>query len=97
MSMEYIRKTYGVPCRRGVSVRAWFGDVWRGPMSSIRPIASASNHVHPKGGGTFHPLHRLEYIDADGFRLWPITAEEFTRADLTAEHAKRMNPTRPAP
>jgi hypothetical protein len=95
--MDYVRKAYGVPCRRGVSIRAWRslqhpgGIVWT-PASSITPITSASHHVF--AGVAYHPCWHLEYIDKEGYRLWPITEKEFGKAELPMSLAEKMNPVR---
>ncbi len=81
MTMKHIRKTYGVPCRRGVKIRAWFGSVEEGfrLFSGFTKITSATEDL-VFGGVGHHPTNRIEYVDEDGYRIWPVTDEQIVQA-----------------
>lgn len=80
MTMSYIRNTYRVPCKRGNLIRAWYKHegVFR-MASDFARITSASCYVHT-AKCQYHPTYQTEYADKNGFRLWPITPEDFERA-----------------
>ena len=94
MTMQYIRESYGVPCYRGVLIRLWMWDGvllnWR-EAASPKPITSATYYVFAHG--IYHPTCHLEYIGPDGFRLWPITDEQFATASLPVSLRAKMAPT----
>ena len=62
--MEYIRKTYGVPAKRGATVKftTITGSVWIGKIRSalngqLRVQFAGMNYV-----STMHPVWNLEYL-----------------------------------
>lgn len=70
MSMEYIRKTYGVPARRGARVEFMPGKVghapWRGTITSasggyLYIRRDGDKHTYP---ASFHPKWRLTYLES---------------------------------
>jgi len=76
MSMEYIRKTYGVPAKRGMIVdvyyRRWVPPSWAETNNTIWTIAlsqgritSASNYIHVNGI-PFHPTYGVVYYGDGG-------------------------------
>lgn len=101
--MAWVRSTYGVPCRRGVLVRPWYcafphegAEAERGCWRiAAHPSAIRSASYLVFGGIGYHPTHGLEYIDADGFRLWPITEAEIAVAGFPSDFARRLAPLRP--
>lgn len=93
MTMQFIRQSYGVPCYRGVLIRPWMCDGWSWRVAaSPKPITSATHYVFAKG--IYHPTYHMEYIGPDGFRLWPITDEQFATAGLPKSLRAKMAPTR---
>ena len=70
MSMEYVRKTYGVPAKRGMLVRHRPVPAWSTLPVAYGRIMSASNYVFVRvdGGWShsvgFHP-HDLSYLNDD--------------------------------
>lgn len=87
MSADYVRKTYGVPAKRGMYVeQVPYNGQPPGTLCARGCIASFSNYVHVRlagveypfhdGGATlpFHP-HTLAYFDGPPphNRLWPPT------------------------
>lgn len=95
MTMAYIRKTYGVPCKRGNQIRSWYGSRETGfrQFSHFGKITSASNHVHTRDA-QYHPTHLVEYADAQGYRIWPISPEEIEKAGFPSYFCL-FAPTRP--
>ena len=66
MSMEYIRKHYSVPAKRGRRVEVYYRDCddrWR--LAARGRISSASNFIHVDGT-PYHPTHGVVYLDDDG-------------------------------
>lgn len=69
MSIDYIRKTYGVPARRGGRVEyTGCGDKELGTIRSARGShlniqLDGVNHTMP-----FHPTWKLRYLDAAAIR-----------------------------
>jgi hypothetical protein len=64
MSMEYIRKTYGVPAKRGGRVNYMFKEI----MGTI--TGSRGGHLLIKLDGhkrslPFHPVWQIAYLDQD--------------------------------
>jgi hypothetical protein len=100
MTMQYVRDTYGVPCKRGVYVRMWRElrpaqqDAPRWQADEPYRITGATHHVHA-GWHRYHPWHNLEYLDSDGFRLWPVTDADFARACIPLKGGPLMAPVRP--
>lgn len=71
MSMEYIRRTYKVPAKRGMRVRYIDKDgvVWNGRITSARD-AHLRVLVDDRVPGyrsrlLLHPTHRVEYLPAN--------------------------------
>ena len=71
MSMEYIRKTYGVPARRGARVEYFPDKVghapWRGTITSasggyLHIRRDGDKHTYP---ADFHPEWGLTYLDSE--------------------------------
>lgn len=65
MSMEYIRKTYSVPCRRGQRVK-FTGDPFETPLFGTI-VSARSQYVSVRMDGksriyTLHPTWKLEYL-----------------------------------
>lgn len=72
MSMKYVRDTYGVPAKRGMTVEVYYRrrpwgedpiDDWI--LSKRGRITSASHYIHVDRV-PFHPTHGVVYYDADG-------------------------------
>lgn len=67
MSMEYVRKTYGVPAKRGMWVEVYFQRHRCGwTLAKRGRITSASHHLHIDGGGPYHPTYGMVYLDREG-------------------------------
>ena len=72
MSMAYVRKTYGVPAKRGMKVEVYYRRrlnrdqpvVWH--LAKRGRITSATHHLFIDGGGPYHPRHGVVYLDGDG-------------------------------
>lgn len=66
MSMKYIRKTYGVPAKRGMFVEI-YSDLYRWRYQCVYRgyITSASNYIHVNGI-PFHPTKCVVYYDDKG-------------------------------
>lgn len=64
MSMEYVRKTYGVPAKRGRLVEVYyrFQGTWR--LALRGRITSASNYIH-LDGVPVHPTGNVVYLADD--------------------------------
>lgn len=67
MSMDYIRETYNVPCKRGQLVEVFHDN---GRLAFRGRVASASNYLHVKserGGHSlpFHPTNNVVYYADD--------------------------------
>ena len=68
MSLPYIRRTYGVPARRGMRVRYTDGDgvIWNGTIKSARGPhlrALVDDRVPGyRGRLILHPTDSIEYI-----------------------------------
>jgi len=64
MSMEYVRKTYGVPAKRGRLVEVYyrFQGLWR--LAVRDRITSASNCIYV-GGVPVHPTDNVVYLADD--------------------------------
>lgn len=92
MSADYVRRTYGVPAKRGVRVEH------RRLHGSNLPVAkgvivSFSNHVHVRHDNmststAYHPTD-LIYFDKDGTQLWPpeepsVSNEKIVRVGTAA-------------
>lgn len=60
--MEYLRKTYGVPAKRGMFVQIHTG---RGMVHEGR-ITSCSGNYFCMGGSLWHPTWNVVYYDDDG-------------------------------
>jgi len=72
MSMEYIRKTYGVPAKRGGDVRVMLDD-GVGIPGTITGSKGKYLRIRIAGrrrSGLYHPTHALEYME-------PSTIQEF--------------------
>lgn len=74
MSMEYVRKTYGVPAKRGMRVELYYR--WRGEwrLAGRGKITSASQYIYIDGIA-YHPRDGVVYLDDSGnvlcdTRLW---------------------------
>lgn len=67
MSLEYIRKTYGVPARRGGRIeynnngRVEFGTIVGASGAHLSIRLDGMKHTLP-----FHPTWSLKYMDSDG-------------------------------
>jgi hypothetical protein len=70
MSMEYVRKTYGVPAKRGMAVET---DYRRGKEKK-GAVAAATHYVMVRfeGRNFSVPCHPTElvYFDKDGKEIW---------------------------
>ena len=68
MSLEYIRRTYGVPARRGVRVRYTDGAgvIWNGTITSAKcphlRVLVDDRVPGYRGRLILHPTDSLEYI-----------------------------------
>ena len=95
MTMAYVRKTYGVPCKRGNQIRAWYGSRESGIRlaSNFTKITSATHYVYT-ASSHYHPTHLVEYADAEGYRIWPVTPEEIEKAGFPSYFCL-FAPTRP--
>jgi len=65
MTMEYVRKTYNVPAKRGMQVKIYYkvDDKWI--LAKAGRISSASHYIHVDGI-PFHPTDDVVYFDEDG-------------------------------
>jgi len=62
MSMQYIRKVYGVPAKRGGKVRFFFAGKWNtGTIKSADHYLRVQPNEYPKNRLIFHPTD-VEYI-----------------------------------
>lgn len=62
MSMEYIRRYYKVPAKRGGKVKFFFAGKWNiGTIKSADHRLKVSPDEHPKNRLIFHPTD-VEYI-----------------------------------
>ena len=65
MSMKYIRKTYGVPVKRGACVEFTCpGGVIQGTITSSRGPYILVRLDGDKFSMPFHPTWRMRYLDA---------------------------------
>ena len=70
MSLQYIRKTYGVPARRGMRVRYTDGAgvVWNGAITSAKGphlrILVDDRAPGYRGRLILHPTDSIEYIQS---------------------------------
>ena len=68
MSLEYIRRTYGVPARRGMRVRYTDGDgvIWNGTIKSAKGphlrVLVDDRVPGYRGRLILHPTDNVEYI-----------------------------------
>ena len=62
MTMAWVRKTYGVPAKRGMHVRFYDDD---GSVRGEGRITSASNYLHVNGC-CYHPTWNVVYLADDG-------------------------------
>jgi hypothetical protein len=68
MSLEYIRKTYGVPAFRGARVRyetrkgrqPWFGRITSADGAYLRILRDGDKRTYP---ARFHPTWGMTYLD----------------------------------
>lgn len=71
MSLQYIRKTYGVPAKRGMRVRYadGAGVVWNGAITSAKGphlrVLVDDRVPGYRGRLLLHPTDSIEYIQAD--------------------------------
>ncbi|GGA99908.1 hypothetical protein GCM10011491_30220 [Brucella endophytica] len=68
MSMEWVRKYYGVPAKRGGRI-----EYTGGKTPKYGTILSASNYLNIQLDGNkhpsrFHPTWEIRYLDAEGER-----------------------------
>ena len=74
MSMEWIRKRYGVPAKRGGRVEYTggktpeFGTILAAREGRLRIRLDAMEYTHPL---PFHPTYELRYLDADTIKRCP--------------------------
>lgn len=62
MSLEYVRKTYNVPAKRGGKVRFFFAGKWNiGIIKSANHRLKIAPIEYPRNRLTFHPTD-VEYI-----------------------------------
>ncbi len=62
MSMEYIRKHYNVPAKRGGKVRFFFGGQWNtGTIKSANHRLIIAPDQYPRNRLIFHPTD-VEYL-----------------------------------
>lgn len=74
MSMEYIRKFYDVPAKRGMAVR-FMGN------RTGKIVWSDGAYLRIKFSGckiakNYHPTYTLEYLDSSGAVIWPTMSVE---------------------
>ena len=87
MSMDYIRKTYGVPAKRGARI-AYTGSVILGRVfGTIVGTQGAYLRVrmddgHPGERVTMHPTWHVEYLETPA-----------TRSQMLARHGYKRRPT----
>lgn len=68
MSLEYIRKTYGVPAKRGGRIRFddSFGTIWEGRITSAKGaylrMAPDDRIPGSKKRLILHPVWNIEYL-----------------------------------
>ena len=65
MSMEYVRKFYGVPAKRGGKIRFTDSDgkVWEGRIKSARgPHIRCAMKDFPRATAILHPTWNVEYL-----------------------------------
>ena len=67
MSIEYIRKTYGVPAKRGMKIEAWekVGGDWRLKVSG-RISSAIGQYLRIDRNGLYHPTYGIVYFSEDG-------------------------------
>jgi len=65
LTMEYVRKAYGVPAKRGMMVEAYYKKDGKWLLAARGRITSASYNIHINGV-PFHPTHNVVYFDKDG-------------------------------
>jgi hypothetical protein len=63
MSMEYIRKTYGVPAKRGgkVIINTHLGVKFNGIITGSKD-ARLRISINKRRGGLYHPTDNIEYL-----------------------------------
>ena len=69
MSMDYIRKTYGVPAKRGGRVEYDGGSIGSPPLLGTITSATTSGHIRVRFDGErrtakLHPTWAMRYLDA---------------------------------
>lgn len=71
MSLEYVRKTYGVPAKRGCRIRYTDedGTIWNGRITSARSgklrVLVDDRIPGYRGRLILHPALRIEYLTAN--------------------------------
>ncbi|WP_430252432.1 hypothetical protein [Neorhizobium sp. DAR64860/K0K1] len=74
MSMEWIRKRYGVPAKRSGRVEYTggktpeFGTILAAREGRLRIRLDVMEYTHPL---PFHPTYELRYLDADTIKRCP--------------------------
>ena len=70
--MEYIRRTYRVPAKRGRRVRVWYiyRRQWRLALDgAITSARRGGPYLFIDGAGPYHPTYGIEYLRDDGSTL----------------------------
>jgi hypothetical protein len=65
MTMQYVRDTYGVPAKRGRSVKVYYRFLGAWKLAKAGRISSASSYIHVDGA-PFHPTEGVVYFDDAG-------------------------------
>lgn len=83
MSLEYIRKFYGVPAKRGMRFRAWHMEYdGRNYRCGVITGSDPGGYVRVRIDGErrksriFHPTWNTEYLDGSGNVIWSSELQE---------------------
>lgn len=76
MSMDYIRRTYGVPAKRGARIQFDGGDPHDGPQLGTITSATCSGHIRVRFDGQrrvcrLHPTWAVQYLNTGAKRTQP--------------------------
>jgi hypothetical protein len=91
--MNYVRRTYGVPIKRGRRIRFW-GERSSSVELVVRsaPHAILASETPTSRRLVLHPTWRVEYLDGDGLRLWPLTDADMLEAELDEVELAPLSP-----
>ena len=64
MSMERIRRYYGVPAKRGMNVK--FFDIKWELLKDGKITSATSDKLFIDGCGPYHPTYGMVYLDSEG-------------------------------